>query len=42
MSTFTTVAPLSARTIPQKGPGAKPANSITFMPFSAIVLQRSL
>ena len=36
-STLTTLAPKSARIIPQNGAGAKPAISITFSPLKAIV-----
>jgi len=34
-----TLAPWSASTMPQKGPGASPAISITLMPFSAMANQ---
>lgn len=36
-SILVTVAPKSDKTIPQYGPGASPANSMTRIPFSAIV-----
>lgn len=34
LSIFTTEAPKSAKSIPQNGPGANPASSITRIPFS--------
>lgn len=36
LSTLITDAPNSANIIPQKGPGARPANSKTFTPFKGI------
>jgi hypothetical protein len=33
-----TRAPKSFKTLPQNGAGAKPANSITFIPFKAILM----
>ena len=36
LSTLTTLAPKSDKIIPQKGAGARPANSTTFKPFKAM------
>ncbi len=35
LSTRITLAPKSLKTLPQNGTGARPANSITLMPFKA-------
>lgn len=42
LSTLITDAPKSAKTIPQKGPGASPASSKTLMPFRDSLIMISI